>query len=66
MGLCAPKARSAGQGTGSGNVLSHRAQNDHSAPSSFHQGVYWFSVNWKKLGWQLMSGCCCFGYVLPP
>ena len=25
--------------------------------------VYWFSVNWKKLGWQLMSGCCCFGYV---
>ena len=24
--------------------------------------VYWFSVNWKKLGWQLMSGCC-FGYV---
>jgi hypothetical protein len=26
-------------------------------------GVYWFSVNWKKLGWQLMSGCCCFGCV---
>jgi hypothetical protein len=25
-------------------------------------GLYWFSVNWKKLGWQLMSGCC-FGYV---
>ena len=25
--------------------------------------LYWFSVNWKKLGWQLMSGCCCFGYV---
>ena len=25
--------------------------------------VYWFSVNWKKLGWQLMSGCCCFGCV---
>jgi predicted nucleotide-binding protein len=24
--------------------------------------LYWFSVNWKKLGWQLMSGCC-FGYV---
>jgi hypothetical protein len=25
--------------------------------------LYWFSVNWKKLGWQLKSGCCCFGYV---
>jgi hypothetical protein len=25
--------------------------------------LYWFSVNWKKLGWQLMSGCCCFGCV---
>ena len=25
--------------------------------------VYGFSVNWKKLSRQLMSGCCCFGYV---
>ena len=34
-------------------------------PSGEKTGVddlYWFSVNWKKLGWQLMSGCC-FGYV---
>jgi hypothetical protein len=28
-----------------------------------HYVVYWFSVNWKKLGRLLMSGCRCFGYV---
>jgi hypothetical protein len=28
----------------------------------FLPALYWFSVNLKKLGWQLMSECC-FGYV---
>jgi hypothetical protein len=30
--------------------------------ASKNKVVYWFSVNWKRLGWQLMSGCC-FGCV---
>jgi hypothetical protein len=33
-----------------------------SAVRKAEQQMYWFSVNWKRLGWQLMSGCC-FGCV---